>query len=295
MNKKNQIIRLVVYVVVLALLAIVAGATHMVDSYTEIFSVKAVDGKMIIRLVSMILLVLVIENICQMVLPAINPKAHRGRTVITILCSLIKYIAAIVILCCGLSIIGVNVATIVASVGILALIVGFGAESLIADVITGIFMLFENQYNVGDIIEVNGFRGTVSDIGIRTTSIKDASNNIKIINNSEMKNILNRSDNTSKAICDIPIPYETDLEEFEKKLPEMLEEIYKNHEDTFMECPAYIGVQELQDSGILLRFGVPVSEKNLFNAVRILNHDLLINFGKAGVSCPYPQMDVHNR
>ena len=76
-----------------------------------------------------------------------------------------------------------NVSTILASVGLLALIVGFGAESLITDVITGVFMLFENQYNVGDIIEVSGFRGTVSSIGIRTISITDSSGNIKIINN----------------------------------------------------------------------------------------------------------------
>ena len=73
-------------------------------------------------------------------------------------------------------------------------------------------MLLENQYNVGDIVEVNGFRGTVTSIGIRTTCITDTGDNVKIINNSEMKNILNRSDNYSKAVCDISIPYETDLE-----------------------------------------------------------------------------------
>lgn len=68
--------------------------------------------------------------------------------------------AFIVILCWGLTILGVNITTIVASVGILALIAGFSAESLIADLVTGAFMLLENQYNVGDIVEVNGFRGT---------------------------------------------------------------------------------------------------------------------------------------
>ena len=101
---------------------------------------------------------------------------------------MLKYIAGIVILCWGLSIIGVNVSTIVASVGIIALIVGFSAESLIADVVTGAFMIFENQYNVGDIVEVDGFRGKVTNIGIRTTSITDTGDNVKVINNSAMRN-----------------------------------------------------------------------------------------------------------
>lgn len=90
-------------------------------------------------------------------------------------------------ICFGLTILGVNITTIIASIGILALIVGFSAESLIADIVTGTFMLLENQYNVGDIVEVNGFRGVVTSIGIRTTCITDSGDNVKIINNSEMK------------------------------------------------------------------------------------------------------------
>ena len=185
--------------------------------------------------------------------------------------------------------------TIIASVGVLALIVGFSAESLIADVVTGTFMLLENQYNVGDIVEVNGFRGTVTSIGIRTTCITDTGDNVKIINNSEMKNILNRSDNYSKAVCDISIPYETDLEKLESELPKLLESIYKAHEDTMKKVPVYVGVQSLQDSGVLLRFVVEVSEKNIYSGMRILNHDLLLGFRKLGVECPFPQLDVHNK
>lgn len=156
-------------------------------------------------------------------------------------------------------------------------------------------MLLENQYNVGDIVEVNGFRGVVTSIGIRTTCITDSGDNVKIINNSEMKNILNRSDNFSKSVCDIAIPYETDLEKFEEKLPGLLKEIYEKHEDVFKGMPVYMGVQALEESDVLLRFVAPVTEKNVFAANRILNHDLLLGFRKLGVECPYPQVDVHNR
>ena len=224
-----------------------------------------------------------------------KPKSGRGRTLVTLFSSLVHYVAALVILCWGLTLLGVDVRTILASVGIVALIVGFGAESLIADVVTGIFMLFENQYNVGDIVEVNGFRGTVKEIGIRTTAIVDTGDNIKIINNSDMKNILNRSDNISRAVSDICIPYETDLESLEKKLPALAEEIFKARGDVLLAPPRYLGVQSLSESSVVLRFVADVAEKDIFSGARILNRDLWLGFRRLGVECPFPLVDVHNR
>ena len=235
------------------------------------------------------------SSLVILLLGALKPKAHRGRTLVTLLSSLFRYVAALVILCWGLSLFGVDVNTIVASVGVVALIVGFGAESLIADLVTGIFMLFENQYNVGDIVEVNGFRGTVKDIGIRTTSIVDTGKNVKIVNNSDMKNILNRSDNASIAVATIDIPYPTDLEGLEKQIPALTEEIYRNHSDIMLSAPRYLGVQELGASGITLKFIVEIEEADIFSAPRVLNHDLLLVFRRLGVECPYPQLDIHNR
>ncbi|MBQ6145489.1 MAG: mechanosensitive ion channel, partial [Clostridia bacterium] len=191
----------------------------------------------VIKVLAMAAMVLFAAQLLRLLLSAIKPKQRKGLTLISLFSSLLHYVAAIVILCWGLSILGVNVNAIVASVGIVALIVGFGAESLVADVVTGIFLLFENQYNVGDIVEVNGFRGTVKDIGIRTTSIVDTGDNIKIINNSEMKNILNRSDNVSRAVSDIAIPYETDLEALEEKLPGLMEEIFAARQDVMLAAP----------------------------------------------------------
>ena len=206
---------------------------------------------------------------------------------------MLKYVTAIVILCWGLSILGCNVSTIVASVGILALVIGFSAESLIADVVTGTFMLFENQYNAGDIVEVGGFRGTVTNIGIRTTCITDPGGNVKIVNNSAMQNILNRSDKPSRSISDIAIPYQTDLEKLEAGIPKLVEEIFAKHPDVMKEPPKYLGVQALADSAVVLRFVVNVDEKDIYSGARILNHDLLLGFRKLGVECPFPQLDIH--
>lgn len=239
--------------------------------------------------------VLFVSGALTLVLSFIRPGSHRGRTLVTLLASLIRYGAALVILCWGLSILGVDVPTIVASVGVVALVVGFGVESLIADVVTGIFLLFENQYNVGDIVEVGGFRGTVKQIGIRTTSIMDAGGNIKIINNTDMKSILNRSDNASRAVCDIGIPYETDLEELEGKLPGLLEQICREHSEVMNTPPRYLGVQELGDSAVVLRFVADVAEKDIYAATRLLNRDLWLGLRKLGVECPYRQLDVRSR
>ncbi len=249
----------------------------------------------IIQVLAMAAMVLFAAQLLRFLLSLIKPKERKGLTLISLFSSLLHYVAALVILCWGLSILGVNVNAIVASVGIVALIVGFGAESLVADVVTGIFLLFENQYNVGDIVEVNGFRGTVKEIGIRTTSIMDVGGNVKIINNSEMKSILNRSDNISRAVSDIAIPYETDLEALEAKLPDLMQEIYERRADVMLAAPQYLGVQQLADSSVVLRFVVEVAEKDIYTGARILNRDLWLGFRKLGVECPFPQVDVHSK
>lgn len=249
----------------------------------------------VIEVLAMAAMVLFAAQLVRFLLSLIKPKERKGLTLISLLSSLLRYVAALVILCWGLSILGVNVNAIVASVGIVALIVGFGAESLVADVVTGIFLIFENQYNVGDIVEVNGFRGTVKEIGIRTTSIMDVGGNVKIINNSEMKNILNRSDNISRAVSDIAIPYETNLETLEAKLPELMQAIYAQRADVMLAAPQYLGVQQLADSSVVLRFVVEVAEKDIYAGARILNRDLWLGFRKLGVECPFPQVDVHTK
>ena len=278
MKPKKAVIRLIVYAVLAVGLYFLARATD----------------NALARAFAMAFAVLFIATVLRLILGAFRPENHRARTLLTIAASILKYVAAIVILCWGLSILGVDVTTIVASVGIVALIIGFGAESLIEDVVTGTFMLFENQYNVGDIVEVDGFRGVVKEIGIRTTAIEDVGKNVKIVNNSDMKNLLNRSNNASIAVSSIDVPYSTDLEAFEPKLPALMERIYDAHRDDMLSAPQYLGVQTLGASGVTLRFIVEVPEDKIYSAARVLNRELLVGFRKLGVECPFPQIDVHS-
>ena len=286
----GRLIKLGICILILGI-ALVIGLTSGSFDFNNI-NIK-IELSAILKVVIMAAAIISAEALISILLTLPKPKNHRVRSLLSITASLLKYVAFIVILCWGLAILGVNISTIVASVGILALIIGFSAESLIADVVTGAFMIFENQYNVGDIVEVDGFRGTVTSIGIRTTCITDPGDNVKIVNNSAMKNILNRSDKLSRSISEIAIPYATDLEKLENEIPELMNKIYEARQDVFKSAPRYLGVQELADSSVILKFVVNVDEKDIYSGARLLNRDLLLGFRSLGVECPFPQVDVH--
>lgn len=290
-DRKSTIVKLVVCLIVLVA-GLAAGAALGLFGTDPLQTIR-INLTTLLQVIIMAASVIAVELILSVLLTLPTPKSHRLRSVLTITASLLRYVAFLIILCWGLYLFGVNVSTIVASVGIIALVVGFSAESLIADVVTGAFMIFENQYNVGDIVEVDGFRGTVTNIGIRTTSITDTGDNVKIINNSAMTNILNRSDRLSRSVSTIGIPYGTDLEKLEEQIPELMQKIYENRKDVFKSEPTYLGVDALADSAVVLKFVANVDEKDIYSGARVLNHDLFLGFRSLGVECPFPQVDVH--
>ena len=294
-NSKKSVVKLVISLILAAVFIGIGIGTHVFSSIGNVFQGININPNSILRVLIMAFIVIAAENLIVFILSLFKPENHRARTIISVVCNLLKYIAAIVIICWGLTIFGADVATVVAGIGIVALIVGFGAESLIADMVTGFFMIFENQYNVGDYVEVGGFRGKVTSIGIRTTSLEDAGGNIKIINNSAMNSSLNRSDHNSRAVSVIGIPYETDLEALEEKLPEILKGIFERHNDIFISGPEYLGVEELADSAVILKFVAEVNDKDIYSGARALNRELLLCLRKAGVEVPFPQVDVHQK
>lgn len=235
---------------------------------------------------------MILMGIVRFVLSVIKPKSNRSQTLILLAYNAVSYISIIVGLIGILLVMGVNVIGIATTVGILGIVVGFGAESLIADIFTGVCMIFENQFNVGDIIEINGFRGKVVSIGVRTTSIRDSGENIKIFNNSDVKNVLNCSSEISVAVCDIPISYDAKLEDAEKVLMEEIAQIQNNYSDVFEKID-YAGVEELADSSVNLRVVGKTTEQNIFRARRILNREIYLAFNREHIDIPYPQIVVH--
>ena len=221
------------------------------------------------------------------------PKETRARTVCSLTRSILSYAAVLLSVYFGLRALGVDVTASLASVGVVTLIIGFGAQSLIEDVLTGIFLIAEGRYNVGDILVLDDFRGKVVDISVRTTTLEDAGGNHKIINNSEIRNFQNRSQKTSLAVSTISIGYDADLRAVEAVIADALPAIFEENRAVFLDVPQYIGVEELGESGVVLKFIVSATEENVFAARRALNRSLKLLFDEKGIDIPYPQLTVH--
>jgi small conductance mechanosensitive channel len=245
----------------------------------------------IVTLVVSLCIVWLIYTILRLLLNVLADRSERSKTVTSMLAGMLKYIAVIAAVVWGLSILGVNTTAVLAGVGILGLILGFGAQSLIEDIITGIFIIFEGQYDIGDIIILDDFRGIVRSIGVRTTVIEDAGGNLKIVNNSDIRNLQNRSRILSLAVCDVDVSYDTDLDKLEKMLNEELPRLH--HKDLYVTAPYYKGVETLGASGVTVRIVADVKEVNIFPAQRRLNQDVRMLLHKKGVEIPFPQVVVH--
>ena len=221
------------------------------------------------------------------------PKETRARTVCSLTRSILSYAAVLLSVYFGLRALGVDMTASLASVGVVTLIIGFGAQSLIEDVLTGIFLIAEGRYNVGDILVLDDFRGKVVDISVRTTTIEDAGGNHKIINNSEIRNFQNRSQKTSLAVSTVSVGYDADLRAVETVIADALPAMFEENRAVFLDVPQYIGVEELGESGVVLKFIVSATEENVFAARRALNRSLKLLFDEKGIDIPYPQLTVH--
>ncbi len=220
-------------------------------------------------------------------------KSRHAETIKGLLCNCIKYFIVIYAMIFGLSILGVNMVAVITSLGVLGLIVGFGAQTLIEDVITGHFIIFEGQFHVGDFVKIDGIRGTVTSIGIRTTEISDAGNNIKIINNSVIRTITNLSEISSVASSIISISYNASIEQAEQVIQSVIEELPNKFPEVFIQKPNYLGVEELGASSVDLKVVAAVKEQQLYKARRIMNRELKLAMDRAGIEIPFPQVVIH--
>ena len=294
-TKNSPLLRLVISAVVLvAALLLSTPVSGLLNRLTGSVTAVRLDWAVPFRLVMLVSGLVLIAALISVILHRWNPASNHARTAFTLVNSASRYILALVGLMWGLAILGVDIQALLAGAGVIALIIGFGAESLIADVITGIFMLFEHQYEVGDIIVVGDFRGTVTQIGIRTTSITDTGGNVKIINNSDIRNLINRSNDNSFAVCDIGIPYQGWLHKAEGVLAETLPKLHEEQSELFTQAPKYLGVQQMDISNdaVILRVSAEVAERNIFAAQRALNRALLLAFEDAGIPNPVAELKM---
>ncbi|MBP5216674.1 MAG: mechanosensitive ion channel [Bacilli bacterium] len=188
----------------------------------------------------------------------------------------------------------IDTATLFASAGILALILGLGAQTLIADVIGGLEIVFEDQFAVGDVVVIDDFRGTVREIGLSCVKLTDAANNIKIIRNNQITTVINLSRRTSLAVCDCSVDYDSDLDRvreiIKNSFPDMLKCI-----PTIIGTPTYLGVQSLSASSIDIRLIATCKEEDKFGTTRAMNEYVFTLLRDNGIKVPFPQVVVSKR
>ncbi len=234
----------------------------------------------------------VVSLIVRFLLTKIWARTSRAKTIAKLLSSFAKYLIAIIAIMMILNAWGVDTTTLLASAGILSLIIGLGAQSLISDIIAGVFIVFEGEFEVGDIVIIDGWRGTVDEIGIRTTKIIDWQGNIKIVNNSAIASIINQSKELSITTCVVGIDYRESIPKVELLIKNNIERIRAAIPE-IVEGPYYKGIDSLADSSVNLLFIATVKESNYYVVQRALNREIKMIFDENNVSIPFPQVTVN--
>lgn len=217
----------------------------------------------------------------------------RGETIGHLLVSIVKYGGAIGAVFFCLHLVGVDSTSLLASAGVLTLVVGLGAQSLIKDIIAGIFIVFEGEFRVGDIVTINDFRGTVMDIGLRTTKILNVDGNIKIYNNSEISGVLNMTKEASYSYVTISVEYGQDIDYVEAVLARELPAL-KDMNPQILSAPQSLGVKELGPSGIDILIYCMCNEADVKSVTRFVNKEVLKIFYRNGINVPFPNVTVSN-
>ena len=233
-----------------------------------------------------------IGAVCLHFLGKIKAKDKKAETILKLVCNFLKWAVAIAGAFCVLAVWGASATLIAAAAGVLTLIIGLGSQTLIADILAGIFIVFEGDFQVGDIIIIDGWRGEVQVIGIRTTKLIDAGYNLKIVNNSEIRTIVNQSKELSLAKCYVAISYSDRIEKVESVIADNIEKL-KDKIPLIVEGPYYKGVSELAESSVNLLFVAKCDENDIYQVQRDLNREIKILFDNNGISIPFNQIVVH--
>ena len=238
-------------------------------------------------------LFLTVAEIIQKILMLVSRVVEaRGVTMCRLASSIVKYASVIGILYWCLALLGVDTATLLASAGLLTFAVSLGAKDIVTDIISGLFIIFEGEFRVGDIIQVSGQRGTVMEIGVRTTKINDGSGNILVLRNSNISNVVNMTKEHSYAAVEVGIEYGESLERVESILAKELPNI-KKRLPAIIDGPFYKGVTMLADNSVNIKIVAECAEKDRAPLTNDLNREMKLLFDRYDISIPFPQVVVN--
>ena len=270
----------------------------------ELFGLKISLIK-IINPVFYMVFILILYLIVRRILKTIFKKAqqgkhmteqqkHRVQTVHEMLKSVIKYLALILVFLAILADFGVNITSLVAGLGVLTAILGLALQDMIKDMIAGIAIITEGQFSVGDTVEVNGFKGVVLSLGLKTTQIQNYRGEVKIISNRNMDSLVNYSKFDCQAEVEVKVPYEVDPD----KVTEALVRVQKLMNKKMDEMAGEVVLSPLADwdeVGVIYKLSCPCRPEAASDVQTAIRKALLKELKEERIEIAYPQMVVKGK
>jgi small conductance mechanosensitive channel len=216
-------------------------------------------------------------------------RAQRAKTIGSVFKSITSVIVFGLAFMMILSELGFDLAPVLASAGILGVAIGFGAQNLVKDFLSGVFMMLEDQYGVGDVVDVGEASGTVEAVGLRITTMRDVNGTVWYVRNGEILRVGNSSQGFAVAVVDVPIGYGADVEEANEILHRVAEETTANEpvSEDVLEPPDVLGVERVSAAeGITLRMTVKVRPGRQWSVQRTLRARIMAAFEDAGIHGP---------
>ena len=215
---------------------------------------------------------------------------RKRQTLSEVLSSVVKYTVWFVTICTILSNFGINMKSLLAVASIGSVAIGFGAQSLVQDIITGMFILFEDQFGVGDIITVDRLTGTVESIGLRSTRIRSVDGDLHIIPNGTIKIITNMSKEFNRATIDIGVSYEEDIDRVISVMENESSIIFnKKLIRGIISVPKVLGITDLADSAVVIRILVDTNIGENWHVEREIRRFMKKRLDRENIDIPYPK------
>ena len=224
-------------------------------------------------------------------------RVQRAQTMGSLLKSIITGIVTAIVVTMVLAEVNVNVAPIIASAGILGLALGFGAQSLVSDFLSGIFMIFEDQYGVGDVVDLGEASGTVEAVTLRVTRLRDVNGTVWYVRNGEIIRVGNMSQNWARSVLDINVSYHEDLVKVRRVLKEVAHDLWEDEDYSgrIIEEPEVWGVEAMTPDGVTVRVTLKTAPMEQWEVAREMRERVKARFDYEGIEIPLPQRVVWHR
>jgi small conductance mechanosensitive channel len=251
----------------------------------------------ILETLTILLFIWILNRIYDAVVGIFIPKKAQTGTTMLLLKSLIRNVLGFVGLLFILTAWGVDSVTLFASIGLLGVVLSFGAQSIVEDIFSGLFLIIEKQFSIGDIVTLDGFRGRVTEIGLRTTKFLDIENNdLKIVNNKDVRNVINMTFQHSTSQMEVTIAYEEDLERVEGLIESDFIPLFKKKYSQMISAgPEYMGVENLAASSVNLMFETRCDETDRLQVNRMINREFKLFCDRHKIDIPFPQVSINQK